>query len=596
MVKTGFCLILITALCNSAAADVIVLANRTGRELPLRFAPVNGSAQSVTLGIGENKPLFADGKANVSYSSPGGPKNYLADANCAYFFGRNNEGRIDMQRIGLGEDGTLARGHTLPGTANQVQTTTYTVKILVDEDEPGRQVVWEHRLRRRVEAASAVLEKLFNVKLKVVAVGTWTSDNKTDDFMEALSEFEREVNPAPARIAIGFSSQWKMVRGRMHMAGTRGPLHTHILVREGNPNISEPERLEFLIHELGHFLGAAHSPESGSVMRPVLGDKQAGRSDFRIQFDPVNTLTIAMICEEMRRRNLTKLAELSPDTKKRLGQIYMELARSLPDDPAAFQYAQMVKSDAGSPLVLATRQVLQQMVHAAVDNRALPVSVGATSTAMARREGDALTSYLVREAAGAAKSLPDDVKAQAFLLAVTIGLSDTEFFGQIPAIGNVVRAIESPSERKIRLTFLSETTMGGQRDLARHFLTSAQLTATAGAPAAQAAGLAKELADGQSASGFSFSDVAADRAGIRFAQAVLDKKVTLGLLALTFSVPSYMPSVEGLPEKIASKDFATQFGTKDDPRFLKQLQEIDQRISQLPGYKPAIAVPSLQIK
>ena len=579
-------LIVVTAPCHTALADVIVLANRTGRELPIRFAPVSGSAQAVSLGIGENKPLFCDGKANVSFSSPGGSKNYLLDANSAYFFGRNNEGRIDLQKIGLGGDGTLARGHSLPGTANQSQSTTITVKILVDEEEPGRQVVWEHRLRRRIEAASAVLDKAFHVKLKVVAVGTWNSDNKTDDFIASLGEFEREVSPSPARLAIGFTSQWKMVRGRMHMAGTRGPLHTHILVREGNPNISEAERLEFLIHELGHFLGAAHSPERASVMRPVLGDKQAGRSDFNIQFDPVNTLTIAMICEEMRRRNLTKLAELSPETKKRLGQIYMELARALPDDPAAFSYAQIVKSESGSPLVVATRQVLQQIVHAAIDNRALPITSSPTSTTPARRVGDELTGYLVREAAREAKSLPDDVKAQAFLLAITIGLSDTEFLGSLPSIGNTLRAIETPSERKIRLTFLNAITMRDRRDLARHFFTSAQLTAGGGAPAALAAGLAKELADAQGPNGFSFADLAADRAGIRFAQGVLDNSVTLGRLALAFSVPAYMPEVKDLPEKIAAEDFAAKFGTKDDPRFLKQLQKIDQQISQLPGYIP----------
>ncbi len=133
-------------------------------------------------------------------------------------------------------------------------------------------------------------------------------------------------------------------------------------MREGNPQINEADRLEFLIHELGHFLGAAHSPERESVMRPVLGDKRTGRTNFRIQLDPVNTLAIAIISEEMRRRNLTKMGELSPDTRKRLSQIYMELARSMPDDPAAFGFAHMVKSEAGTPVVLATRQVLEQIV------------------------------------------------------------------------------------------------------------------------------------------------------------------------------------------------------------------------------------------
>ena len=305
-----------TSVCRVAGADVIVLSNRTGRELPVRFMPVNGLNQSLTLKAGENLPLYLDGKANLSFSSPGGSRIQLLDANCAYFFGPTNDGRIEMQRIGLGEDGTLAAGHELPGSASRAPSTTIPVKILVDEEDPARQAGWENRLRRRVEAASAILDKYFHVKLQVVAVGTWNSDNGTDDFHASLSEFEREVSPSPARLAIGFTSQWKMVTGRMHMAGTRGPLHTHILVREGNPQISEPEKLEFLLHELGHYLGAAHSPERDSVMRPVLGDNQAGRKDFRIQFDPVNTLAIAMISEEMRRRNLKTLAELSPETQK----------------------------------------------------------------------------------------------------------------------------------------------------------------------------------------------------------------------------------------------------------------------------------------
>src|SRR3954465_8961977 len=109
-----------------------------------------------------------------------------------------------------------------------------------------------------------------------------------------------------------------MARGRIHMAGTRGPLHAHILVREGSPEINEPERLEFLVHELGHHLGAAHSPEWQSVMRPVLGDNRAGRSDFRIQFDPVNTLAMAMVCEEIRRSNIANVSQLQYLTRQRL--------------------------------------------------------------------------------------------------------------------------------------------------------------------------------------------------------------------------------------------------------------------------------------
>ena len=166
-----------------------------------------------------------------------------------------------------------------------------------------------------------------------------------------------------------------MARGRIHMAGTRGPLHAHILVREGSPQINEAERLEFLVHELGHYLGAAHSPERQSVMRPVLGDKRAGRSDFHIQFDPVNALAMAMITEEMRRSNISKVSQLQYVTRQRLEQIYRELARTMPEDPAGFQYAGLMRTNE-TPLALSTRQVLQQIVRAAVENRALAADRG----------------------------------------------------------------------------------------------------------------------------------------------------------------------------------------------------------------------------
>ena len=374
--------------------------------------------------------------------------------------------------------------------------------------------------------------------------------------MDALTDFETKVDPAPARLAIGFTSQWKMERGRIHMAGTRGPLSTHVLAREGNPQVTEPERLEYLIHELGHFLGAAHSPERNSVMRPVLGDKQAGRFGFHIQFDPVNTLAIAIISDEMRRRNLTRLAELSPDTRKRLGQIYTALAHALPDDPAAFHYAQLVRSVAGSPVVLATRQVLQQIVHAAIRNQALPPSVGNISKIETRRESDALTEYYVREAARAAQRQPENVRHTAFLTALAIGMNDVEVTVPSTTAASFVRASEQTSERMIRLKLLGDPTVLGRRELARRFFASALLATTANPGIAEANGVATELSNARTPLGFSFANIAADRAGVRFAQAVQDNHVPIGMLALAFNVRSFMPDVKDLPEKLTANEFA----------------------------------------
>jgi hypothetical protein len=570
-----------------ARADVIVLANRTPAPVGFRFVPKSGAAQQLSLPAGETMPLYLDGKADVIFAAKGGQKRYTLDANCAYFFGRSADGPIALQQVGLGEDGTAAEGRKLSDRASRAPTITIPVKILVDEEEPGRPGIWEQRLKRRVESASAIFEKNYHIVFRVAAIGTWKSNNATTDFFDSLAEFEQKVDPVPAKLAIGFTSQWPMARGRIHMAGTRGPLHSHILVREGSPEISEPERLEFLIHELGHYLGAAHSPEWQSVMRPVLGDKRAGRSDFRIQFDPVNALTVAMISEEIRRSNISHISQLQYTTRRRLEQIYLQLARTIPEDPAGFQYAGLMRTNE-SPVAVSTRLVLQQIVRAAVENRALPVIAIEGSKQPIRREGDALTTYYVREAARAASALPAEVAAQAFLLAVAIGLDSSATPANLSGVAGLLRTVESPSERQIRLTVLGKPTMRGRLDLLR-FFSSAYLTATNGAEVTQTALLDTELGKATRPSGFSFKVVAADRAGSRFGRSVVDKRFSLRLLAMSFDVASYMPDVDSLPDGISAKDLNSRYGAKTDPRFLKRLQEIDERVLLLPGYRTTAA-------
>ena len=238
-----------------------------------------------------------------------------------------------------------------------------------------------------MEAASQVLKKHAGVELKVIDVGTWDSDDTITDFFESLGEFERDAKPFPARLAIGFTSQYQVVQGRTHMAGTRGALSSHILVREWSRQMSEPERLELLVHELGHFLGASHSPEQSSVMRPVLGDRQAVRKGFQVRFDPVNTLVMSMVGEELRRRRANKLVDMSLGTKARLRQIYQALSPTMPEDPAANQFVQSVSVAAVQPLLLGTKQVVAAVTSAAQSNLSLPAAGEAPEGILMRRTG-----------------------------------------------------------------------------------------------------------------------------------------------------------------------------------------------------------------
>ncbi len=133
------------------------------------------------------------------------------------------------------------------------------------------------------------------MRLKIVEIGQWTAGQDAVEFQQALVEFQRRVHPQPGHVAIGFTGRYRQPAGLLHLGGTQGMLQSHILVREWSATMSEPEREEVLLHEVGHYLGAVHSPDPVSVMRPVLADNQAIRTKFRIGFDPVNTLLINLI-------------------------------------------------------------------------------------------------------------------------------------------------------------------------------------------------------------------------------------------------------------------------------------------------------------
>jgi hypothetical protein len=45
-----------------------------------------------------------------------------------------------------------------------------------------------------------------------------------------------------------------------------------------------------------------------------------------------------------------------------------------------------------------------------------------------------------------------------------------------------------------------------------------------------------------------------------------------------------MPPVDKLSDGISAKDLTAKYGAKTDSRFVKQLQDIDQRVLVLPGY------------
>jgi hypothetical protein len=130
--------------------------------------------------------------------------------------------------------------------------------------------------------------------------------------------------------------------------------------------------------------------------------------------------------------------------------------------------------------------------------------------------------------------------------------------------------------------------LNGRADLAKHFIVSSALAAKAGGPLSDAVGLYKELADAREGSGFSFNDIAADRAGTRFGEYAADSASARSLQQRArsgFGENDVMPATHDLPEYMPEREFIRRFGGVDAPAYNKMMADIERRIAALPLYR-----------
>ncbi|WP_088285234.1 hypothetical protein [Ideonella sp. A 288] len=143
-----------------------------------------------------------------------------------------------------------------------------------------------------------------------------------------------------------------------------------------------------------------------------------------------------------------------------------------------------------------------------------------------------------------------------------------------------------PAARRWRLPPPWRLTMAGRDDFPLHFLISAALAVEAGGPLSDAIGLFKEVNDARVGSGFSFTDVAVDRAGTRFGLAALRQPQRLQrALAAGVTDADLMPEVSDLPEFMKPPEFNQRYGSVGSPAYQRQLADIDARLDRLPMYR-----------
>jgi len=158
------------------------------------------------------------------------------------------------------------------------------------------------------------------------------------------------------------------------------------------------------------------------------------------------------------------------------------------------------------------------------------------------------------------------------------------FFVNGKGLGAIVPAARhwpQPPPRKILLA--------GREDFPQHFTISAAIAANAGAPLSDAIGLYKEVDDSRGGSGFSFNDIAADRAGTRFGELAAGSRESAMKLQRQVAAgvrdADILPPVSDLPEFMPEAEFKRRYGGIGAPAYKRTMDDIERRIAALPLYR-----------
>jgi hypothetical protein len=127
-------------------------------------------------------------------------------------------------------------------------------------------------------------------------------------------------------------------------------------------------------------------------------------------------------------------------------------------------------------------------------------------------------------------------------------------------------------------------TLQNRDDFSKHYCVSAFLAADGGTPLANAVGLYKEIQDSRGGSGFSFNDIAADRAGTRMGELAIASEQDARALQRFLSTANeadIMPETADLPEFMPEAEFNRRYGGLQGDGYQNMMDEIERRIAAL---------------
>ena len=173
----------------------------------------------------------------------------------------------------------------------------------------------------------------------------------------------------------------------------------------------------------------------------------------------------------------------------------------------------------------------------------------------------------------------DDHRAAILALGIAIGHERLARYAGLDPKGALVRSASALRDG---------TTLRGRKDWPRHFLVSATLAVVENDFLSDAGGLLKEELDALThGTGFSFCDLAADRAGVRFARAATESEPAARAMqqrvARGLSEDDLFPPVADLPENLTVEEFRRDYGGVGSQRYRDLLAEIDARLDRCAG-------------
>jgi hypothetical protein len=155
------------------------------------------------------------------------------------------------------------------------------------------------------------------------------------------------------------------------------------------------------------------------------------------------------------------------------------------------------------------------------------------------------------------------------------------YFGD-PRFERFVGEIRTPSETS-RQRAMDHFRLDGRHDFVQHFTISMGLAIAGGDIAANIIGELKEAKDSQKSSGFSFTDIGADRAGVQFAKRATANAASArqvqDALAGADGEQVFFPRFADLPEGMSEAAFRRRYGDVGSTEYRRVIAEIDRRIA-----------------